>query len=196
MSQIEVNKVPDTDDRSLPIFAEFERMADRIRLEAYKLFSHRGAEHGHALDDWLTAERAVCWPQAELVEADGEYRVKIALAGFDADEISVTATPYEIMVRAQHEQQQSSDDDAELRWSEFRSEDVMRRFEMPAAVEVRKISARLRQGMLEIPAPKAQAKATAAKRKARSQAAPRSKAKGTAKSKPKSTSDIEYSTPT
>jgi len=58
MTELKVQKVPTTDDRRLPIFAEFERLADRVRLEAYNLFARRGSE-GRALDDWLEGTQSV-----------------------------------------------------------------------------------------------------------------------------------------
>ena len=39
MPELDVQKVSTTEDRSLPIFAEFDRLADRIRVEAYNLFA-------------------------------------------------------------------------------------------------------------------------------------------------------------
>ncbi len=156
MSEVEIKRIPEENDRSLPIFAEFERLADRIRLEAYNLFAHRGADDGHALDDWLAAEREHCWPASELTETDGEYTLKLALAGFEPNEIDVTATPREIMVKAAHEDEASgADEKTSLRWSEFRSNDVFRRVELPAAVDVDKLKATLSNGMLEITAVKA-----------------------------------------
>ena len=103
MSDLNIQKVPTTEDRSLPIFAEFDRIADRIRLEAYNLFARRGSGDGGALDDWLEAERNVCWPAAKLVERDGAFVLEVALAGFEPSEISLTATPREIMIKANHE---------------------------------------------------------------------------------------------
>jgi HSP20 family molecular chaperone IbpA len=44
-----------------------------------------------------------------------------------------------------------------LKRSEFRSNDVMRRFELPADVDVDRISASLDNGLLEITAPKVKA---------------------------------------
>jgi HSP20 family molecular chaperone IbpA len=159
MSRVEIQKIPESSDRSLPILAEFDKLAERIRVKAYNLFRHRGAGEGQALDDWLAAEREVCWPAAELAEADGQYSLKVALAGFEPDDITVTATPSEIMVKAAHEQRQSgADDAARLKWSEFRSNDVYRRVELPDPIDVDKISASLSNGLLEVTAPKAAAR--------------------------------------
>jgi HSP20 family protein len=155
MPKVQVHKVSEPSDRSLPVFAEFETIADRIRLQAYNLFAHRGGGEGHALEDWLAAERAVCWPAAELTETDGEYLLRIALAGFDAKEISVTATPREIMVKAAQKEEMSGGEEEKLQWSEFRSNDVFR--------HVDAISASLKNGLLEITAPKAEAGAQTAR---------------------------------
>jgi HSP20 family protein len=158
MSQLNVQKVRTTDDRTLPIFAEFDQLADRIRMQAYNLFAHRGAGDGRALDDWLTAERDVCWPAAELAEREGAFVLNVALAGFEAGDITVTATPSEIIVKAaqKHEQASAGKDEPKLRWTEFRSSNVFRRVELPAPVEVEKIAASFENGLLKILAPKVQ----------------------------------------
>lgn len=164
MSRVEIQRVPESSDRNLPIFAEFDRIADRIRLQAHKLFAHRGAGDGHALDDWLTAEREICWPAAELAESDGQYSLKVALAGFDPEDITVTATPREIIIKAARRQERAGGDgDAQLKWSEFRSSDVFRRVELPESVNVDEISASLDKGVLEISAPKAKREAESAR---------------------------------
>jgi HSP20 family protein len=164
MPELNVQKVRAADDRTLPIFAEFDKLADRIRLEAYNLFARRGAGDGHALDDWLAAEHEVCWPSAELTEQDGKYALKVALAGFEPGEITVTATPREIIVKAAHKEEKkpAGEGKAKVRWSEFRSNDVFRRVDLPAPVDVERISANFKNGLLEIVAPRAQPAAESA----------------------------------
>jgi HSP20 family molecular chaperone IbpA len=164
MSQVEIERVSETDDRQLPIFAEFDKLAEQIRLEAYELFGNRGAGHGHALEDWLEAEHKFCWPAAELTEADDKYLLKVAVAGFEPKEITVTATPREIMVKATHKHEASGDEgEKKIRWSEFRSNDVLRRVELATNVVVDEISAEFKNGLLEITAPKVKSKAATAK---------------------------------
>ena len=70
ITEIKVRTVPSTEDRSLPIFAEFDKIADRIRDRAYAMFRERGFSDGYDLEDWLSAERQICWPTAELEEGD------------------------------------------------------------------------------------------------------------------------------
>jgi len=162
MSKLTVHKVASPEDRKLPVFEEFEEIADRIRVRAFNLFANRGFSEGHDLDDWLTAQREICWPTAELVEEENQFDVKVALAGFEPDEITVTATPRELIIKASHkaERKESKDqDDVKVRWSEFQSNDVYRQIELPADVDVARIKAEYEKGMLEIEAPKAKGKA-------------------------------------
>jgi HSP20 family protein len=154
MADLEIQRVATTDDRGLPVFGEFDRLVDRIRLDAYNLFARRGSGDGHALDDWLAAERNLCWPAAKLIERKGALVLEVALAGFEPSEISLTATPREIMIKANHEHaRKSSDKDAATRWSEFRSDEVFRRVELPSPVDVGQVTASLKNGLLVVVAP-------------------------------------------
>jgi len=157
MAELSVQKVPAADDRRLPIFAEFENLAERIRLQAYNLFSRRGGAAGHALDDWLAAEHEICWPAAQLVERDDAFALEVALAGFESGEVTVTATPREVILKAAHKAEKAESKDEKglnLRWSEFRSNEVYRRVELPSDIEVSKVTASLQNGLLKIVAPK------------------------------------------
>jgi HSP20 family protein len=158
MSELSIQKVPATDDRSLPIFAEFDELANRIRLQAYQLFAGRGATPGNDLDDWLAAERDICWPAAELTERDNEFELDVALAGYAAGDITITATPRELMIKAQRQTQREEsqgEGSTKIRWSELGGSDVYRRIELPTDVDIDAITARLENGMLRIIAPKA-----------------------------------------
>jgi HSP20 family protein len=151
------------DDRKLPIFAEFDEIADQIRKYAYELCTRRGFAGGHELDDWLTAERKICWPAAELTEEDDEFELKVALAGFEPEDIDVTATPKELIIKASHEKKEEGERE-KVCWSEFRSNDVYRRVELPGEIDVDKIEAKFSRGMLEIEAHKLAKKARRAKK--------------------------------
>ena len=158
MSKPQIQKVSATDDRSLPVFAEFEKIANRIRHRAFDLFSTRGYGDGNTLDDWLAAEREICWPTAELKESNKAFKLKVALAGFDGDDITVTANPTELIVKAAHESERSDADDGEdedVRWSEFRSAEVFRHIELPDKIDVDSVTADFKHGMLNIAAKKA-----------------------------------------
>ncbi len=126
-----------------------------------------------ALNDWLTAERELCWPASELVEREKDYTLSVAMAGFKPTDITVTATPRELIVHGAVEETRGNQAEEErVCWSEFRSNDVYRRVELPAEILVDKVSARFEHGLLTITAPKA-ATAAKAKRPAKIARAPR-----------------------
>ena len=166
MSKLNIQKVPSPEERKLPIFKELDEIAEQIRVRAYNLFANRGFKSGHEFEDWLTAEHEICWPTAELVEEDDEFEIKVALAGFDTDEISLTATPREVIVKASHRDEHKEDDE-KVHWSEFRSNKVYRRIALPADVDVAKVKAEFENGMLEIESPKIKAKPEVAEKKIR-----------------------------
>ena len=93
MREIKVQKVTDEGRKpTLPVFKEMESVFDRIRARAFDLSLRRGFGDGHALDDWLAAEREICWATGELVEQEKAVTLSVALPGFEAADISVTAT--------------------------------------------------------------------------------------------------------
>jgi len=160
MSDIKVQKVADPEKQTLPVFKEMESVLERVRARAFDLFSGRGFGHGHALEDWLAAEREICWPSGELVEEDKAYTLSVALPGFEPADISVTATPDELIVHAKSKAESKKEEEAKkgqkVCWSEFRSNDVYRQVELPMNIDVQSVSASLNKGLLKIVATKAE----------------------------------------
>lgn len=163
MSEIALKKVLNPNDRSLPVFAEVERLMQDIGRRAAELCAIRGYGPGHALDDWLDAEREFCWPAAEMLEHEKDLLLSVALPGYEAAEIELTVTPRELIVHARRASEpagEAKEKDVTVRWSEFRNDDVYRRIELPTAVDVAHAKASLRNGLLKITAPKAKAVVT------------------------------------
>ncbi len=157
MAEVKIQKVARTEDRTLPVFQEIEHMLQRIRDRAFAAFADRGFKFGNALEDWLTAERELCWPEAKLTEEDQHFGLTVALAGYEPKDVTVTATPRELIVAAKSEAaRKGKAKDEKICWSEFRSNDVYRRIELPADIKVEAVSAIMNNGLLKIVAPKAQ----------------------------------------
>lgn len=157
MAQINVQKAANPDDRKLPIFEEIEQMTQKIRDRAFAIFAGRGFNEGQALSDWLAAEHELCWPTSELLEHDQDFALSMAMAGFQPKDIAVTATPRELIVQAKTEAasgDKSKSGGEQVCWSEFRSNEVYRRVELPAEIDVDKVSAQYEHGMLKVLAPK------------------------------------------
>jgi HSP20 family molecular chaperone IbpA len=106
MSNVAVQKVTQTEHRTIPVFEDLDRLLGKVQLRAYELFEQRGATLGQALDDWLTAERETLGcTTAEVADRGKDFEIRITLSGYDPSEIEVTATPREILVHAEHREQ-------------------------------------------------------------------------------------------
>lgn len=157
MGSVAVRKAENLVRKSQPFFKEIEKRFEDIRRRAYELFEKRGGGIGQELEDWLKAEREVFgWPAAELREQEKEYEIELTLPGYDEKEVEVSATPSEIAVHAATEAEAKTEKGGML-WTEFGSNDVYRRFQMPQPIDVEKVTATLRKGMLHIHAGKAAA---------------------------------------
>jgi HSP20 family protein len=167
MSDLTVRKVSNVNDRTLPVFAAVERIMERIRQRAFERFSLRGAFDGMALDDWLAAEREFSWPAAELTEHEKDFVLSVALPGFEVGDVELTTTPREIVLHAKTRSEVSEPPAAEkgaeakVVWSEFRSNDVYRRVELPSEIDINDVKATLKKGVLKVVATKAKERPTA-----------------------------------
>ena len=152
MPQIAVEKVNDS-GKTLPIFEKIAKQLAAVQRRAFDLFEKRGRELGHDVEDWLKAEHELLgWPAAELTEKNGAYEMQIALPGFEVKDVEVTATPTEIIVHAATKEEKKTQKGAVL-WTEFGSNEVYRRFDVPNTITVDKVTANLENGILRINAP-------------------------------------------
>jgi HSP20 family molecular chaperone IbpA len=133
MSNVKIEKVPAGESRCLPVFSEVDRLMERVREEAYELFAGRGYGDGCDLDDWLAAERLVFSPDTEIVESEVGYEVRVPLVGVEPTDISVTATPRELIVKTTA---------------------VLRRFHLPDNIVLERLTATYRNGLLTVAAPR------------------------------------------
>jgi|KBSMisStaDraftv2_1062788.scaffolds.fasta_scaffold25730_5 HSP20 family protein len=157
------------DESALPptLRAEIKALAETIQERAFRLFQSRGGGNGGELDDWLRAEREVVWsPALELTENDRDFHARIALPGFNEKDLKVTAAPGELIVEAEKTHTHKGKSGGIL-LCEFSDKQLFRRLEMPAPINVDKVTAKLDRGILFIHAPKAaqpkQAKSAAAR---------------------------------
>lgn len=161
MSHIKIAKIHDGREGEPTLLEELKAVTSRIRDKAFAIFQGRGAEGGKALDDWLEAEQSVLYvPESELVEKDGEFRLQIAVPGFTDREIKVTALPESLVVSAESSHHHDAKD-GNVHFCEFAEKQVLRRFDLPKAIDVDKVSASLEKGMLRVTAAKAEQAAPA-----------------------------------
>lgn len=155
MPNVPVEKMHEPDETKSPLLRHINGVFREVEQRAFDLFKTRECQLGHALDDWLEAERQLlATPRAELSEREDKLEVKIAMPGFDVKEIEVTALPQEIIVHAAHKSEHTGDEQG-VRWSEFEDKAVCRRVPLPSPIDVDSARSELNLGVLKITADKA-----------------------------------------
>jgi len=147
--RIVITKITDQDEAASALWAETEHSSEDIRHRAWGYFEQRGRALGNDWEDWLRAERELLWkPAAEMFENPRTIVVRVAVPGFDAASLHVTASPRALLVQGRdahcHEGLE-----ARLHFCEF-GQHLFRAFEMPARIDPNTVSATLDKGILEI----------------------------------------------
>jgi HSP20 family molecular chaperone IbpA len=76
-------------------------------------------------------------PPAELVEKETEYRIRLAVPGFEAKDIQVTVVPGVIVVEGETGQR-SGKTEGKVLLTEFGARKLFRRLDMPSPIDVGK----------------------------------------------------------
>lgn len=163
MSQVAINKCSDSEAVSHEL-QNIGRITDLIRERAFSLFQHRGRGNSSDVDDWLQAERDVVWsPPSELVDEGKAFSASLAVPGFDAEDIQLSALPDALLIEADssHSHEGKGGD---VCFCEFSDKHLFRRMNLPGRIDVDHVSASLDKGILRITAPKVTQSAAAASR--------------------------------
>lgn len=152
MLNVAVQKYAGREDLPAGIFEAVQSLLSEIERRAFGMFQRRGGADGWDLDDWFQAERQLL-PEAELIEREQEFRLRVALPGYEPKDIQVVLLPDSILVQAKAARPIEGEE-ARVRFSEFK-EEASRRFELPHAIDVDKVVAKLDKGILHVTAAKA-----------------------------------------
>lgn len=132
---------------------EIDRFQQRIATRAVQIFRERGGAIGHAVEDWLKAERETIWrPALEVVRTKDAFVVEAAVAGVDPKLLDVRVTPTELLLGAElHHSDCGQKGDVVL--CEFVNGPLFRTYRFPEPVDPSRVSAEYRNGMLSVTAP-------------------------------------------
>merc|ERR1711968_264265 len=104
------------------------------------------------LDQQMASAERV--PNAEILDSESAYTVRLELPGVERDSIDIKATNRDLVICAQRPAAISSDSQAPL-LSEFRSGSWSRSFRFPHSLDREQLKASYRDGILQITAGKA-----------------------------------------
>jgi HSP20 family protein len=137
-----------------PVLEEIRATFDKIRERAFEFFERRGGAPGFDVEDWVRAEHDLFWvPQAELLETEAEFKIKVGVPGFEAKDLDVTAQPTEILIVGNAEKREEKTEKG-VCYSEFGAKSLNRRFAFTTPIESGTVTANVENGMLTVNAPK------------------------------------------
>ena len=134
-----------------------EHLNDAISRRAFELFEQEGRVEGHHLHHWLEAERELLHPvHMRMEETDEEFVVRAELPGFTASDIEVSVEPRRVIITGKRESNEEVKQGGAV-YTEQCSDEIFRTMELPTEVNVMKVTATLKDGVLNVQLPKAAA---------------------------------------
>jgi HSP20 family protein len=131
-----------------------------IANRAFGIFENDGQWFGHDLDHWLRAETELFHPlHVNVQESESTLTVQAEVPGFEAKDLEVTLEPQRLIISGKRETKQETSKGQTV-YHEQCSNEIFRAVPLPAEVDASKATAMLKNGVLELQAPKS-AKATA-----------------------------------
>ena len=160
-TQTTLETVPVKADAPQDLLERVQKAYEEIANRAFFIFKDDGI-FGNDLDNWLKAETELLRPmRVKITEADGAVNIEAEVPGFKPKDLEVTLEPHRLIISGKRETKEESTTGKAI-YKEQSSNEILRAIPLPFEVEAAKATATLKNGMLELHAPKS-AKATTAK---------------------------------
>jgi HSP20 family protein len=145
-----------------PVFVEAaqliegaQQLTQEIARRAYGFFEVGGRVSGHDAEDWCRAEAELLRPvPVELIDSGDRLIVKAEVPGFKAEAIRISIEPYLLFIEG-HKESSKEETSDKVVFNERSSDQFFRSLTLPAEVDQKKVTASLKDGMLEVALPKA-----------------------------------------
>ena len=136
------------------LFARMEETFNALTRRAYEIFNSNGRIFGRDLDNWLQAERELLHPVGlNITETDEAFTVKAEVPGFTEKEIEVAVEQGRLTITGQRESSKEKKK-GKIVCAESRADQILRIVDFPCDVEAGKVTATLKNGVLELTVPK------------------------------------------
>ncbi len=146
-------------DNSNAIDQHIQDFRHRVAQRAFDLCAERGWIHGHDLDDWLRAEAEILAPAAvEVVDNGDNYSAEVEVPGFREQDLDIMCDPKRVLIRGNTDKNRGQkDQNGRLVYSDRQSNQIFRLIELPQEIQPEECEAVVRDGVLNLTLPKAQA---------------------------------------
>jgi HSP20 family protein len=132
------------------VFEQFEHIYDSIARRAYEIFEGNGKRFGRDLEDWFQAESELLHPlKINMSETDSQVTVQAEVPGFTEKDLEVHVEPRQLTISGKRETSEEQKKGKTI-YQEHRSNEILRLIELPAEVNTEKVTAILKNGILEL----------------------------------------------
>jgi len=136
------------------LISRMDEIFDSISRRAFDLFESNGRLLGRELDDWLRAEREVLQTvRINLSESDESLEVKAEVPGFTEKELEINVEPRRLTIAGKRESKKEEKKGKTV-YAEETSDQILRVVNLPADIDPEKVTATLKNGVLELAMPK------------------------------------------
>jgi HSP20 family protein len=137
------------------VFDRVQQTYDLIARRAFEIFDNKGRWPSNGLEDWFRAESELLHPvHLEIAESDENLTVQAEVPGFNSKDLEINVEPRRLTIAGKHEGQEQSKKSKTI-YSERCAKEILRVVDLPAEVDSSKVSATLKDGILNIELPKA-----------------------------------------
>jgi HSP20 family protein len=137
-------------------FDQVQAIYDSIAQRAFEIFQGNGGMSGRDWDNWFQAEAEKLHPvHIDVVDAGDSLKVRAEVPGFAAGDLNVTVEPDCLTITGKREAKQEKENEGKVVYSERCADEILRVIDLPADVDPAKVTATLKDGVLELAMPKA-----------------------------------------
>jgi len=135
-------------------FNQQQKLYDSIARRAFEIFNNNGRWFGRELSDWFQAEAELIHPvHLEIAESDDALTIRAEVPGFTAKELDIRVAPRQLIITGKHESKEENKNGKTI-YSEQCAQEVFRSIDLPSDIECSKVSATLKNGILNLELPK------------------------------------------
>jgi HSP20 family protein len=136
-------------------FDRIPQIYDSIARRAFEIFENNGRWLGNDLENWFRAESELLHAvHLEIAESDDSLTVQAEVPGFSTKELEINVEPRKLTITGRHQSQEENKKGKTI-YSERCAREILRVVELPTDVESTKVTAILKDGVLNIELPKA-----------------------------------------
>jgi HSP20 family protein len=136
------------------LFDQMEGTFNALTRRAYEIFESNGRAFGRDLENWFQAEKELLHPvPVNITESDESFEVKAEVPGFNEKEIEIGVQPSRLTITGKRETKKEEKKGKTV-CEESCTDQILRMVELPSEIETDKVTATLKNGVLELTLPK------------------------------------------